>query len=225
MIQFNLLPDVKIEYIRTQRMKRSVLMLSIVISGVSVAFLVLLFLTVRVAQPRHMANLQKDVEAGVKTLKATEDINKILTIQNQLNVLNGLHDNKPVASRTFDYIKQVTPKDVRITNLRLDFDANTITIQGRADSISAVNTYVDTLKFTKYSATEDEKTVEAQAFSEVVLGSYSVSDKGATYQISLKYNPDIFIIAKKVTLTVPTQTTTRSETEKPSVLFENKEAQ
>jgi hypothetical protein len=116
------------------------------------------------------------------------------------------------------YIKQVTPSNVSIATLKVDFDAQTISITGSAATINIVNTYVDTLKFTTYTS---EGAESKKAFSEVVLANFGRDDKGASYQISMKFDPAIFDITKQVTLSVPQgKITTRSETEKPEDLFQ-----
>lgn len=218
MIQFNLLPAVKLNYVKTKRNKRLTIMASLLVGGVSLAVLGLLFFAVQGAQRKYSKDLSKDIKVESAKLEAIPDLNKILTIQNQLNSLPGLHDKKPVASQLFTYLKQVTPANVSIANVQVDFDAQTMTITGSADSINSVNTFVDTLKFTTYTASGTDST---NAFSAVVLSSFGRDDKGASYQVNLKFDPLIFDATKQVTLTVPKgKITSRSETEKPDALFQ-----
>lgn len=225
MIQFNLLPDVKIEYIKAQRAKRTVLFIATVISVSSVVLLGLLFAGVNVIQKNHLNNLNKDIATGLKQLESTPNINKILTIQNQLQSLPGLHNGKPVSSRMFGYVQQLTPKDVKISSLAIDFATQKITISGTSGSISSVNKYVDTIKFTTYSTGDGEATDSPKAFSDVVLNSFSVASPDVSYQISFKFDPTIFDVAHTVKLSVPAITSTRSQTEKPGALFETTGAQ
>jgi hypothetical protein len=95
MIQFNLLPDVKQQYIRAKRMKRTAIVVSFLVAASSVFVFVMLFLSVYVFQKKHIDNVNNDIQASVKTLKETPNLNKILTIQNQLNTLPSLHAQKP----------------------------------------------------------------------------------------------------------------------------------
>lgn len=219
MIQFNLLPDVKLEYIKSNRLKRSVIMLAVIISGVSIGIFILLFLMVNLLQKQQIKNQTKDIKNYSEQLENTPDLNKILTVQNQLLSLPELHDKKVVAARLFPYLTQVTPAKASISRLNVDFTANTMTITGTADSLNTVNKFVDTLKFTNFKTTTDSS--DKKAFSEVVLQTFSRDDKSASYQINLKYDPTIFYGADEVTLTVPKIITTRSETEKPDALFQN----
>ncbi|MDB5163970.1 MAG: hypothetical protein JWS12_588 [Candidatus Saccharibacteria bacterium] len=218
MIQFNLLPDVKIDYIKARRAKRMVLVISVLVSGALLTIMVLLFLVVNVFQKQHLRDLDKDIASQSKTLQATPDLNKILTVQNQLESLPALFSQKPVASRLFDYITKTTPKDVTISSYAIDFDAQTIAIEGNSVSLEGVNKYVDTLKFTNFTTDQSAQAISTKAFSNVVLSTFGKDDKGASYHLDLKFDPAIFDVSKAVNLVVPATTTTRSETEKPSVI-------
>ncbi len=239
MIQFNLLPDVKLEYLRTSRIKRTVMVIAAITGSVALAVFIMLLVSVRVLQKNHLNNLNKQVKKSVSDLKAVPDINKILTIQNQLNSLPGLHDQKPVTSRLFGYLTQVTPAKANITNLEVDFsDAKTMKIEGISDSLNTVNKFVDTIKFTEFSIKykEDEQkrtcvlevsydsTTRVQvcrAFSSVVLTTFNLTDKGVKFEINLVFDPLIFDSKNTVTLNVPKIITTRSELEKPTALFQD----
>lgn len=212
MIELNLLPDVKLEYLRAQRSRRVVTVASVLVACGSL-LLMLSLLSVNQIQKKHLSDLSKDIDSSSRKLQAQPEISKILTVQNQLQSMDGLHDAKPAASRLFDYLYQVTPASITISGVNTDFTTNTMTINGGADALSTVNKYVDTLKFTEYTVDKGEKT---KAFSSVVLSSFS-SD--ATYSITLTYDPTIFDTTKTVKLVVPEIVTTRPHLEHPSDLF------
>ena len=235
MIQFNLLPDVKIEYIKARRTKRTVILSSVLVAGASVALFLLFFSVVNVAQKQHLKHLQSDIESSKKELQAKPDLAKILTIQNQLGSLPSLHQQKPVASRAFTYIQQLTPQKVSISDFTVNFTDQTIKIEGSADALASVNTFADTLKFTNFTLTDSQSTESnntptdlSPAFSEVVLSSFDVAkasqdkNKAITYTITLKYVPEIFSGDKVAKLQVTNKITSRSETEKPSAVFQAK---
>lgn len=218
MIQFNLLPDVKLEYIKARRSKRMVLMIATGVTGASLLIFIGMFMVVNVLQPKHISDLNKDIAKDTATLKAIPDVNKILTVQNQLTSLTALHDQKPISSRTITYLEQLTPAKATIGDTKVDFAAHTITLTGGADALSTVNKFVDTLKFTDYTVAG--QTDAKRAFSDVVLTSFSTGEKGVTYQLSFSFDPVIFDGTKQVTLVVPKIISTRSETEKPSDVFQ-----
>lgn len=206
MIQFNLLPDIKKQYIQTKRTKRMIISFSMIACAASLGVLLLVFSYVQVAQKKNINDLTKDITAEVAAVKSIDGINEILTIQKQMDTLPGLHQKKPATSRIFEYLNKVTPKNVFIGSVKIDLLNNTMEISGTADSIAAVNTYVDTLKFATYSSGDikDEK-----PFSNV-LTQLSRSKETASYNIKFNYVPVLFDNTATVIITVPNTVTTRS---------------
>ncbi len=218
MIQLNLLPDVKTKYIKAQRTKRTVLLSTFIISGAALGIVLLLASVVYGAQKLRLNSLDDDIKDKSAQLKKIDSLDKILTIQNQLKALPGLHGQKPVVSRVFVFLPQITPTDVNIASFDLKLEDSSMSFTGSAKDLSAVNKFVDTLKFTKFT-TDTDQTLKP-AFSSVVLTSFSRTDKGASYAVTLKYDPALLSASNKtVTLVVPKITSTRSETERPTDLF------
>lgn len=215
-VQFNLLPDVKLEYNKTKKQKRFIYGVSAIAVGVAATIFILSFLFVSILQKQLLSRADKDITASGKQLKSIHDIEKILTVQNQLSSLPKLHQQKHITSRLFTYLPQITPPNVSVGSLDLDTAATTMNFSGSADSIETVNKFVDTLKFTKYS-TSDNPDNQLPAFSQVVLTAVGLSDKKASYSINTIYDAALFDATKTVKLTVPQTTTTRSVTESPAV--------
>ena len=217
MIQFNLLPDVKQQYIKAKRQKHTVIVISMLMAAASLFVFIMLFLTVYVFQRAHLRNLNNDISASTETLKNTTNLNKILTIQNQLDSLPKLHDEKPVVTRLTNYLSAITPNQVNIGELEADFETKAITVKGTSDSLQNINKFVDTIKFTTFKDNGEES--KDKPFSEVVLKEFARNDKETTYTISFTFNEIIFDINHDIVITVPKITSTRSETEKPTDLF------
>jgi Tfp pilus assembly protein PilN len=219
MMQLNLLPDVKLEYLKAERTRRLFMAGSVIVTAAAVALLVLVFL-VTAYQKHTLSNVVKDVSAKTKTLKSEPGLNSVLTVQSQLQSVNSLHAKKPNASQLFSYLNELTPQQVAITALTADFTKGTLTITGTTDALSSVNQFIDTLKFTKYSA--GAHTPNLPAFNGVVLSNFSLDDTTpppASYTITTNFDPTIFNITKNVSLIIPTQVTTRSDLEHPGQLF------
>jgi Tfp pilus assembly protein PilN len=208
-VQFNLLPDVKLEFDRAQHAKRLVYTLSFLASAAAVGLFVISFLSVNVLQKKLLDNANNDITNYSNKLKAIPDLNKILTVQDQLGALPNLHQQKHYGSRLFTYLPEITPTKVSIGKLDLDTTANTIIITGTADTVESVNKFVDTLKFTKY-AIDDSQSNQKNAFSSVLLTKIDRDDKGASYTVSADFDPALFSGATSVKLVVPQETTTRS---------------
>lgn len=230
MIQFNLLPDVKLEYLRAKRMKRVVVVLSSLTVGVVLVFLGGLFTTVNIVQGRHIANLESDITAVAGSIKQIDDIDRMLTVQGQLFSIDELHEGKPVVSRLFDFIETFVPVGVSINSLDVNIANQAIEISGATESITEVNRFVDTIKFTDYVivedgstdlelAIEDDDSESGRAFSSVVLSSFSRDDDSANFSIDMTFEPLIFESQNEVALFVKRLITTRSELNRPEALF------
>lgn len=221
MIQFNLLPDVKLEYIKTRRTKHMVTLVAGAVTALAVFVFVLLFVAVNVIQKQHISNLDKDIQEDISYLQSVEDLDKVLTVQNQLGALSGLHEKKPETSRLYTYLIQLTPSKATIGDITVDFSLSTMSISGTADKLETVNKFVDTLKFTEYQTDQTLK-----PFTNVVLTDFAVSPasgatkREVTYQIDFTYDPVIFNATVDGSMQVPKIISTRSTTEKPSDLFE-----
>ncbi len=218
MIQFNLLPDVKLQYLKVRRTQHLVYTIAIVAIVASLFVLVLLVGTVDVLQKKNIKDLKRDISTNSSQLKNTPNLNKILTVQNQLETLTTLHNQKPVASRLFTFVKDVTPSKASISQLSVDYAQNSITVTGNASSLDVVNTYVDTLKFTTYKKADGSK---APAFSSVVLAQFSRSNSGASFTVTTSFDPAIFNNGSNVSLTVPNIISTRSAIDQPTDLFKS----
>jgi Tfp pilus assembly protein PilN len=218
MIQINLLPDVKMQYLKVRRTQRLVVSISTLLIAASLFIFVLLIGTVDVFQRKNLDDLNHDISTDTHQLQNTPNLNKILTVQNQLQVLTNLHDQKPAATRLFGYLQQITPSSASISQFNIDYTQNTISITGNANSLDIVNAFTDTLKFTTYKNTAGTDT---NAFSSVVLSEFSRSSSGATYTITASFDPLIFNGANNVSLTVPNIISTRSVVEQPTDLFQD----
>jgi len=221
MIQLNLLPDVKLEYLKAQQMRRLIIMVSFIVGAAAIALLVFILIFDGL-QKKHLSDINNDISTYSNTLKNEPQINKILTVQNQLQQINSIESKKPAATRLFTYLNEVTPAQDDINNLSIDFTMNTVSITGGSDSLKDVNTFVDTLKYTNF--TQSGSSASNLAFSSVVLTTFSRTSEAedgdlATYTITFSFNPVIFNITDNVTLEVPNIVTTRSEEGQPSDIF------
>ena len=214
MIQFNLLPDVKLQYIKARRMQHLVTTLAAMVTALSLFIMIVLFLVVNVLQKKHLKDVNKDISSYTAQLNDSQDLPKILTVQNQLKSLPNLLAQRPVTSRLFGYLPKIIPDKVSISQISVDFQQNTISFTGSADSIETINKLVDTLKFTTYTTPDND--TPANAFSNVVLSNFGSSSKGgASYSINASFDEAIFNSADTPKLTVPEITTTRSTTSEP----------
>lgn len=214
-IQFNLLPDVKLDYIKTERTRNTVIAASIIVSAVSLAIFLALLFTVGVLQKKQLSDARIEVEKASKDFQDTPELGSALTVQNQLTTLSGLHKDKNISSRIFNYLPQLTPTNVNISSLTVDFENSTMTVTGTAVSQQAVNTFIDTLKFTTYKIGSGEA---VHAFPSVIESSFGIAAGNVSYGLNIQFDPKLFsndILnsdgePQAPQLSVPTLTTTRS---------------
>jgi len=219
-IQFNLLPDVKQEFLKAQRTKRTAVSIAVVVSLIALVFLLFMLVTVYVINKKQLRDADKDVKKYSDQLKAVPNLNKVLTVQNQLLSLPSLHADKHVVSKLYTYLPQVTPVTVHMSRLTLDLSTNTMEISGTSDSQKSINTFIDTLKFTTYK--QDDKQTGNKAFPSVVEKSFGIDQKGASYSLTIQFDPILFSNQTKIEISVPAGlSTTRSFLNDPSnVLFD-----
>jgi Tfp pilus assembly protein PilN len=194
-IQFNLLPDVKLQYNKTQQLRRTVNSAAFLVTAACLGIFMLMLLTVDVVQKKQMSDAGKELNALSKTLNNIPELNTIVTVQNQLQALPALHQNKHITSRVFTFLPQLTPANVSLNKLNLDTKDNTLVISGTADSQQTVNSFVDTLKATTYKVGSDG--TDTKAFPSVLESGFSINPKSVSYTISMTFDPKLF--ANKLT--------------------------
>ncbi|MEI9913752.1 MAG: hypothetical protein WDN66_01985 [Candidatus Saccharibacteria bacterium] len=181
MVEFNLLPDVKVQHLKAKRLEYLVITASFIVGAASILVFILLFVFVDVGQKVRIDDLNNNITTTTAQLKSNKSLNQILTVQNQLKTIPSLENQSPTASRLFGYLSQLTPLTATISTLDVSYTANNIVITGGADSLNTVNTFVDTLKYATYN-NATIKTNGVEAFSAVVLTSfaYNSSTTGVT---------------------------------------------
>ena len=218
MIQFNLLPDVKIDLMKARRTNRLVVGISVLV--VSACLLILgIMLSISLAQKKHLSDLNDDISAYSNELNSIEDLTKILTIQNQLNSLPALYDGRPAVTRLSDYLDQTTPATViTLSSVKYDFSGSTAEVTGNAKTLEALNVFIDTLKFTTFTTGTDAAGT-TKAFNNVVLSAFTKNSDQVSFTVKMSFDPLIFDGKQTVKLSVPSTITTRSQTSSPASLF------
>jgi hypothetical protein len=220
MTQINLLPDIKMQYIKAQQIRNIAISVSIVAASISIFVTIILF-SAGLAQKHHMNTLQTKITSEIGQLKNKPDISKVLTIQSQLSSVTQLDQAKPDSARLFStYLNQLTPNSVAISSLTLDLSADTMTIVGTGDSVSDVNQYIDIFKLTTFKT---KNVSEGNAFSNIDLSSFGINPNPQTpieavgYTLTTSFNPSLFNNTQQDTLDVPAEISTRSVLDAPTL--------
>lgn len=206
MIEINLVPDVKQELIKAQRVRATVVSFSILIGFIAAAIVTLLAIYAFGIQTVRGVVADDAIDKGGKQLASVEDLSKTLTIQNQLTKISGQHDDKKIDSRIFDLLLAVippSPNDVQISNLTIDAAAGTIEMEGQAsNSYAAVEVFRKTIEGAKVKYDGTDGSQEVTLASNVSTGdtSYGEDSTGAKvlrFTLTFTYASELFSPASK----------------------------
>lgn len=202
MISLNLLPDIKKDLLKVRRERNLVMMVSIVAVIGSLAVLGLLFLWMGALTGLKMLDENKinSAKAKIETAKTDEQLDKYLTIQNQLAQIDGLKGNQLVHSRLMDFLVQLNPAEpnnVFLRSVRLTADGDgesadlTIEIEGNTGNFASLDVYKNTLASAKLiyeNKPEDEAesadSTTADSSSETDAESSSSNDSSSSSELT-----------------------------------------
>ena len=197
MISLNLLPDVKKDLLRVRRERNLVVSISVVVVGASIGVLLLLSgtLGVLIGAKALMENSIKNDEQTIKQAQKKKQLDKYITIQNQLKQIGKLKSDQQVYSRLMDYLTQLNPaapNNVQISSATIEAPAGssggtsssssssasadgiTMTIEGKTTNFSALDVYKNTLSKAQLSyEVEEEDTSSDSESSANSDGTYS----------------------------------------------------
>lgn len=214
MIEINLLPNVKRELLKTRVMRNRVISISFLVGGASIAAVVVLALILgsQIAGEAVQSGVIKDKN---DKLMAVEDLNKVVTIQNQLTKINEQHSRKKINSRIFDVVtavNPVAPNNVSFSDIKVNPGSKTITLEGSAvNGYSALETLKKTILNTKVQTTDGDKSSEVSLTKEIKDGDTSFGEnsegkKVLQFSFSFEYAEELLAPANNGTVSVLTPT-------------------
>lgn len=214
MIEINLLPNVKRELLKTRAMRNRVISISFLVGGASIAAVVVLALILgsQIAAEAVQNGVIKDRN---DKLMAVEDLNKVVTIQNQLTKINEQHSRKKINSRIFDVVtavNPVAPNNVSFSDIKVNPESKTITLEGSAiNGYSALETLKKTILNTKVQTTDGDKSSEVSLTKEIKDGDTSFGEnsegkKVLQFSFSFEYAEELLAPANNGTVSVLTPT-------------------
>mgnify|MGYP006920011125 FL=1 len=214
MIEINLLPNVKRELLKTRAMRNRVISISFLVGGASIAAVVVLALILgsQIAAEAVQNGVIKDRN---DKLMAVEDLNKVVTIQNQLTKINEQHSGKKINSRIFDVVtavNPVAPNNVSFSDIKVNPESKTITLEGSAvNGYSALETLKKTILNTKVQTTDGDKSSEVSLTKEIKDGDTSFGEnsegkKVLQFSFSFEYAEELLAPANNGTVSILTPT-------------------
>lgn len=233
MIEINLIPDVKRELLRAQRVRRTAISIAMFVGFSAIGVVAILGVVLGLQAIRESV-ARSNVKTEYSKLQAVDNINDVLTIQNQLSSIKSYNDKKTMDSRLFDILSAINPSapnNVRFSSVRLDPNASTITLEGSAtNGYAATETLRKMILNTKVeSGTGDS--VQSVALTDMVTISQSnfgqSTDGGQVLQFTMNFTyPEGMLdnTLKSVRIVTPTAKTdvTDSRTRVPDSLFTQK---
>ena len=207
MIEINLIPDIKQELIKAQRIRSTVITGSIVVGVVSVVVVTLLAIYVFTIQTVRSGLSDDAIKRGSSTLASVTDLSKTLTIQNQLTKISSINSDKKIDSRVFDLLSVINPpapNNVDVSSLAIDSTDGTITIDGQAtNSYAAVEVYKKTIegaqvKYTDADSKQQQVTIASNInTSNTSYGEDSSGKKVLRFTLSFVYAKELFSPSSK----------------------------
>jgi len=235
MIQLNLLPDLKKEFLKAQKTKGLVISVSILVTIGAIGLSALLFVYVTFLQQVQINLATDDIKNKESQLKTIPDIDKYLTVQAQLASLPTLHNSKGEYSRLFDYLGVINPSapnNINLSNLQLSVEGRTIAFTGTTASFETLNVFVDTLKNAQVTFTPDGQSDKRtqKMFDQVLVQSSGFARIGTqnlvAFAIKTVYSPSAFdVLSGNVVAGIPNITTTQSVTQSPNAQIFNDKGQ
>jgi len=231
MTQFNLLPEIKLEYLKAEKERRLVVGITALVTVISIIIAITLY-SLTLIQKNQINNYAADINEQGRIITGQKNLNDLLTVQNQIGTITSLHNQDPAVSNLAGYLNQLIPVNASISNLTISFNSgsnaslggatsNSVTLSGSANSLATVNQLVDILKYATFRVKGTPGS--QQAFSSVVLTSFGLNANGsgptASYTINFNFDPTLFNITDQVSLNVPSIVATRSQLEQPKDLF------
>jgi hypothetical protein len=199
-IEINLVPDVKQELIKAQRVRALVISLAFLTGAAAIGIVVVLAGYVFGIQSTREYLSDKTIKEESSKLLAVEDIESTLTIQNQLDVLPSLHENKFINSRIFDVMVAINPPEpysVTISNLKVDTAENRVSIEAQAvGGFEALEVFKKTILATEVEYSDDEgehvfQLTESVAEGERNYGQNAEGDRVLQFTLSFTYADEL----------------------------------
>lgn len=207
MIEINLVPDVKQEFIHAKRVRAFVISGAILVGIISVSIVVLLAIYLFGVQTVRSNLADNEITKKSQELANVSDIEDTLTIQHQLTKLGELHDEKNITSRFFDLlvaINPASPNNVSFSLARVDAEEGIIRLEGQAENgYIAADVLQKTILKTTVSYKDIDGDTQATALTEEVetsdlsYGEDATGKKVLRFTLTFEYEPAFFARSSK----------------------------
>ena len=212
MIEINLIPDVKREYLKTKLARNAVVTISVFV-GVAMAGLAVILGTVVGSQLIAQSIQDRTIKEDSAKLMNIQDIDKMVTIQQQLETIGGQFDSRHISSRLFDVLSAINPEspnNVTISTLKLNPEEKTVSIEGSAvNGYMALEVFKKTIVNTKVQLKEADKDVNIPLAQDIKTGDTSFGESAEGQRVlrfafTFTYPNELFSVSEStVTIVTP----------------------
>lgn len=134
--EINLVPEVKAQMIRAQKIRNIVLFACILVASISAGVVVVLF-GVKSGQDIAMANQDRRMGRMSAKLTGYNELEDLVTFQSQLSAIQAIANQKTELSRVFGAVGVMLMQgadDVKLSELRVNLETSIVTMEGQADA-------------------------------------------------------------------------------------------
>lgn len=141
--EINLVPDIKGEMIKALKLRNLIFFICIVVAAASIG-MILIVGSIVGGQSLALEG-KKDVLASMSNkVNSYNDLSDFLTIQNQVNKISTITDEKVLSSRIFNFISVLNPTNgdtVKFSEMNLNMAEATLTVEAQANA--EVSPFID----------------------------------------------------------------------------------
>ncbi len=175
-IEINLLPDVRLNRLKEQHMRKLASTAMILVASVC-GGLLLLGWVITQGENLRIQSLTHDIVNKQKQISSTPHLSDILTTQQGLTSLAELYQHRVYLSTFFGILQKISPKDVSISSLTLA-EGNVITISGKAKDYLTASRLARAMEVSGVSIDRDNSPSAQNEFTGVELSGLTSSQAG-----------------------------------------------
>lgn len=202
MIELNLVPDVKQELLKAQRVRNTVISMSILAGIIAIGVVILLTFYLFGVQTVRGTLADNAIKERTAQLAKVDDLSNTLTVQNQLSKLSVMHETKNIDSRIFSILTAINPpapNTIVISSAKLDAQNKLVTIDGQAaNGYEAAELFKKTIVSTVMSykdidgARQTTPLTKEVATSDTSYGEDASGRKVLRFTMSFTYPTELF---------------------------------
>lgn len=179
MIEINLLPDVKQEFLRARQTRNSVISISIIAGLASIALVVVLAM-VLAGQTAVDSFASNRINDEYEKLSSVDDLSEMVTIKEQLGSIDAQHASKTMTSRMFSVLQIINPSggnSVQFSSVGLVPAEHTLRLEGlTTNGYPAVEALKKTIENTQIEFMRDDERISEPLATRVSVGETSLAE-------------------------------------------------